>query len=96
MGADCEDAPSEVASVAEQVAEERSGSPRVYERFAEDGAGEDLRRAWGSEATTGRRIDAKRHSGRRHEPSRDAWRVLGQGQAPATFACGTTVARSSA
>ena len=27
MGADCEDAPSEVASVAEQVAEERSGSP---------------------------------------------------------------------
>ena len=27
MGADCEDAPSEVASVAEQVAEERGGSP---------------------------------------------------------------------
>ena len=47
-----------MASVAEQVAEERRWLPRVYERFAEDGAGEDLRRAWGSEATTGRRIDA--------------------------------------
>ena len=30
----------------------------VYERFAEDGAGEDLRGARGSEATTDRRSDA--------------------------------------